>query len=262
VTGQAIDQTVDELRDIALEAGDAAGFFPALYVRVTQDIAAGIRDTRFENGERMERLIEAFAGHYIRARTGQMPVPRCWQATWDVAGDPGLLIVQHLLLGANAHVNHDLAQAVVEVAPEFGGLAAMRDDFHTINDVLAGSFAGVIRDLDRVSRWTSAAAVLGGGRLFHFSLRVARSQAWGTAERLHPLDEPGRRGLMREVDRLVSVLAYLITRPVFPLGVAVWLARRVEQRDAAAVTRALLGTPVGHLANEPASLTTTSTTSR
>ena len=104
----------------------------------------------------------------------------------------------------------------------------MRDDFHTVNDVLAGSFTGVIRDLDRVSRWTSAAAALGGGRLFHFSLRVARSQAWGTAERLDPLDEPGRRGLMREVDRLVSVLAYLITRPVFPLGVAVWLARRVR----------------------------------
>ena len=60
----------------------------------------------------------------------------------------------------------------------------------------------------------------------------------------------------------MSVLAYLITRPVFPLGVAVWLARRVEQRDAAAVTQALLGTPAGPLANEPASLTTTSTTSR
>ena len=149
VTGQGIDPTVDELRDIALEAG-RRGSFPRSTSRVTQDIAAGIRDTRFENGERMERLIGAFAGHYIGARTGQMPVPRCWQATWDVAGDPGLLIVQHLLLGANAHVNHDLAQAVVEVAPS-SGLAASVDDFHTVNDVLAGSFAGVIRDLDRVS---------------------------------------------------------------------------------------------------------------
>ena len=255
MTGQAIEQTVDELRDIALEADDAAGFFPALYVRVTQDIAAGIRNDRFEDGERMERLVDAFAGHYIRARTGRIPAPRCWQATWDVAGDAGLLIVQHLLLGANAHVNHDLAQAVVEVAPAFGGLEAMRGDFHTVNDVLAGSFGGVVRDLDRVSRWTSEAAWLGGGRLFHFSLRVARSQAWGTAERLALLDEAGRRELMREVDRLVSVLAYLITRPMFPLGVAVWLARRVEQRDARAVTRALLGASAGHGAEEAAWLT-------
>jgi hypothetical protein len=237
-----IGQTAADLRDIALEARDAAGFFPALYVRVTEDIAAGIRYNRFENGERMERLIEAFAGHYIGARTGQIPVPRCWQATWDVAGNADLLIVQHLLLGTNAHVNHDLAQAVVEVAPDFGGLKPLRGDFDTINDVLAASFGAVIRDLDHVSRWASEVAALGGGRLFNFSLQVARSQAWDTAERLCVLDEAGRQQHMRELDRLVSVLAYLITQPVFPLSVGVRLARRFEQRDARAVTRTLLGT--------------------
>jgi hypothetical protein len=237
-----IEQTVDELRDIALGAGDAAGYFPALYVRVTGDIAAGIRDHQFENVERMERLVDAFADYYIRARTAQIPVPRCWQATWDVAGDPNLVIVQHLLLGANAHVNHDLAQAVVEVAPHHGGLEAVRDDFDAVNDVLASSFVGVIRDLDRVSSWASEAATLGGGRLFNFSLRVARSQAWGAAERLYPLEETGRREYMSELDELVSVLAYLITRPVCPVGLAAWVARRFEQRDPQAVTRALLGT--------------------
>ena len=155
-----IEQTVDEIRDLALEADDAAGYFPALYVRVTGDIAAGIRDHQFEDGKRMERFVDAFAGHYIRARTAQIPVPRCWQATWDVAGDPNLVIVQHLLLGTNAHVNHDLAQAVVEVAPPHGGLEAVRGDFDTVNDILAGTFAGVIRDLDTVSRWASEAATL------------------------------------------------------------------------------------------------------
>ena len=238
-----IEQTVDELRDLALEAGDAAGYFPALYVRVTGDIAAGIRDHQFEDGARMERFVDVFAGYYIRARTAQMPVPRCWQATWDVAGDPNLVIVQHLLLGANAHVNHDLAKTVVEVASDDGGgLEAVRDDFDAVNDILAGSFAGVIRDLDTVSRWSSEAATLGGGRLFNFSMRVARSQAWGAAERMRPLDEAGRRAYMSELDELVSVLAYLITRPICPVGLAAWLARRFEQRDPRAVTRAMLGT--------------------
>jgi hypothetical protein len=237
-----IEQTVDELRDIALEADDAAGYFPALYVRVTGDIAARIRDQQFDDGERMERLVDAFAGYYIRARYAEIPVPRCWQATWDVAADPNLVIVQHLLLGANAHVNHDLAQAIVEIAPHYGGLEAVRDDFDLINDVLAGSFIGVIRDLDRVSQWASEAAMFGGGRLFNFSMRAARSQAWGTAERLYPLDEAGRREYMRELDRLVSILAYMITRPTFPAGFALWLARRFEERDPRAVTRALLGT--------------------
>ena len=237
-----IDQTVSDLTEIALEARDAAGYFPALYVRVTRDIGEGIRDGRFEDGERMERLVDAFARYYIRARSAEIPVPRCWQAAWDVAADPNLLIVQHLLLGINAHVNHDLAQAVVEIAPDHGGLAAVRPDFDTISHELAGSFDKVIRDLDRASRWASEAASCGGGRLFNFSLRVARSQAWGAAERLYPLDQAGRRDYVSELDRLVSVVAYLVTRPVFPVGLAVWLARRCEQRDPPAVTRMLLGT--------------------
>ncbi len=171
-----IEQTVDELRDIALEADDAGGYFPAVYVRVTGDIAAGIRDHRFDDGERMERLIDAFAGHYIQARYAQIPVPRCWQAAWNAAADPNLVIVQHLLLGINAHVNHDLAQAIVEIAPHYGGLEALRDDFDAINDVLGGAFNDVIRDLDHVSRWASEAAMAGGGRLFNFSMGAARGR--------------------------------------------------------------------------------------
>src|SRR5262245_15303889 len=180
-------------------------------------------------------------GYYIDARTGRIAVPRCWQATWDVAGDDHLLIAQHLLLGANAHINHDLALAVVEVAEDVGGLASLEGDFHAINDVLAASFTGVIRDLDRVSRWAGEAAALGGGRLFNFSLRVARAEAWDAAVRLEALADADRRAYEHELDELVSVLAYLITRPVFPLGLGVWVARRFELHDAATVTRTLLG---------------------
>ena len=107
--------------------------------------------------------------------------------------------------------------------------------------MLAASFSGVIRDLDRVSRWAGEAAALGGGRLFNFSLRLARAQAWDSAVRLTALDEAARPAYLDELDRLVSVLAYLITRPVFPLGLAVWLVRRFEQHDAPTVTRVLLG---------------------
>jgi hypothetical protein len=236
-----IEQTASELRDIALEADDASGYFPALYLHVTDNVAEGIRNGRFENGDRMERFVDTFAGRYIQAREGQIPVARCWQATWDVARDPNLVIVQHLLLGINAHVNYDLAQAVVEVASEEGGLDAIHDDFNTINDVLESTSVAVIRDLDLVSRWTSEAAWLGGGRLFNFALQAARSQAWDAAERLYPLNESQRREYLSELDDLDSVLAYLITRPVWPVGIAFWLARRFEQRDPRTVTRALLG---------------------
>jgi hypothetical protein len=237
-----IDDTIKDLRNIASSAGDASGYFPALYVRVTEDIAAGIHDGKFDDGLRMEALVDTFASYYIRAWYEEIPVPRCWEAAWDVADEVDLLIVQHLLLGTNAHVNHDLAQAIVEIAPNYGGLKAVRDDFDVVNDVLASTFNGVIRDLDRVSRWASEAAMFGGGRLFNFSLRVARSQAWGAAERLYLLDGTERQRYMRELDQLVSILAYLITRPVFPVRLAVSVARRFEQRDSRTVTQVLLGT--------------------
>jgi hypothetical protein len=99
----------------------------------------------------------------------------------------------------------------------------------------------VLHDLDRVSRWTNEVATLGGGRLFNFSLRVARDQAWGAAGRLYPLDADGAAAYRAELDRLVSVLAFLVTRPVLPLRLLLPLARRLEERDPRTVTAALLG---------------------
>ena len=240
VAGSAvIDQVVAELEAIALDASDATGYFPALYVRATREIAAGIRDDRFENGERMQRFATVFAG-YSSAPRGRTDA-RCWRAAWDVAGDPNLLITQHLLLGTNAHINHDLPQAVVEVAREDGDLQAVRTDFDAVNGILAATMDSVIRDLDTVSRWSNEAAALGGGRLFNFSLLVARSRA-GTRPSGCTRWTARRRPLTSaQLDALVSVIVYLITRPAFPVNALAALARRLEQRDPRAVTRALLG---------------------
>jgi hypothetical protein len=44
-----------------------------------------------------------------------------------------------------------------------------------------------------------------------------------------------------ELDALVAVLAYLVTRPTLPFSWVAPLARRVEDHDPATVTGALLG---------------------
>ncbi|HEX2038169.1 MAG TPA: DUF5995 family protein [Acidimicrobiales bacterium] len=227
-----IAETAEELRAIALASDDASGYFPALYARVTSRVAAA---------GFAEDLAVVFASYYTRAFHRQIERPRCWQATWDVAGDRRLLIVQHLLLGINAHVNHDLPLAVVDVARRRGGLAPLRPEFDAVNDVLADTYHEVLRDLDGVARWTSEAATLGGGRLFNFSLRVARAQAWDAAVRLFPLDDRGAAAYRAELDQLVSVLAYLVTRPALPARLVVTVLRRFEQREPRRVTQALLG---------------------
>jgi len=212
-----------------------------MYARVTGQIAGSIDTGRFDDGERMDKFATVFATRYVNAFRRSIPRPACWQASWDVAGDQGLLIVQHLLLGINAHVNYDLPQAVVAVARDTGDLASVRGDFDAVNDVLAATSVGVLKDLDRVSRWVSEAAALGGDRVFRFSLRVAREQAWAAAQRLYPLDGPSEQAYLVELDRLVSVLAYLITHPTLPGSVLVPVARRFEQHDPHKVIAALLG---------------------
>jgi hypothetical protein len=236
-----IRATAGELRAIALSCDDAAGYFPALYARVTTQIADSIDRGDFADGPRMDAFATEFASRYVRARKQEIVRPRCWQATWDVANDQHLLIVQHLFLGINAHVNYDLPQAVVAIARRTGDLASVHPDFDAVNDVLATTSVGVLRDLDRLTHWTNAAVAMGGGRLFNFSLREARSQAWAAAERLYSLDDAQQRAYVSELDELVSVLAYLITQPPLLVQLFVFVARMLEQHDPGVVIAALLG---------------------
>ena len=236
-----LGETIDELRAAALAADDASGHFPAMYARVTLRIQAAVESGRFGDGSGMVRFAGAFARWYLRPRSGVEPIPGSWRAAWAVGGDGRLLIVQHLLLGINAHVNHDLAQVVVEVADERGDLAAMRADFDAVNAVLSETMPDVLRDLGRASRWVNVAAARGGGRLFNFSLGAARDQAWRFAERNYPLSVEGRAREAAVLDDLVRALAYLITTPGWPMRPLVPVARRLETDDPREVTRDLLG---------------------
>ena len=233
--------TIEQLRAVALAADDGSGHFPAMYARVTQRIDRDAAVGKFADGEGAIRFARAFAEWYLRPRGGVEPIPDAWRAAWDVAGDRRLLIVQHLLLGINAHVNHDLPQVVVELADERGDLAGMRADFDQVNAVLAATLPDVIRDLGRASRWVNVVAARGGGRVFHFSLERARAQAWLAAERLHPLDGAARAHEAGEIDRLVCVLAYLVAHPARPVRWLTRVGRVLESDDPRAVTRMLLG---------------------
>lgn len=237
-----LGDTIDELRSVALAADDASGYFPAMYTRVTERVQLAVEAGRFEDGDRMIRFAETFARWYLGPRSGRVTPPACWQASWNVAGDSGLLIVQHLLLGINAHVNHDLPQVVVELADATDGdLDALRADFDAINDILGETYPDVLTDTGRVARWVTTAAGWGGGSVFNFSLSVARAQAWRAATRLQPLDADARRADVTELDQLVSVLSYLVTCPKPPLSWVVPAVRRLEQRDPRTVTSTLLG---------------------
>ena len=234
-------ETLDLLRSAALAASDGGGYFPALYSRVTKRVMADAAGGRFNDSERMASFVRGFAARYLDARDDRVPSPTCWRASFAVTGDSTLLVVQHLFLGINAHVNFDLPQTVVSLADQTGDLASILPDFDGINAVLHDTYNDVMGDLDRVTRWTGKLAAMGGGHLFNFSLHTARDQAWRTAERLHAMAPDARPTDVAALDQLVSVLAYLVTRPTTPFRWMAGMARRLETHDPATVTKALLG---------------------
>ena len=62
-----IRETADELRTIAQSCTDAAGYFPAMYSRVTTQIANSIDGHTFVAGDRMNVFATKFATRYTRA---------------------------------------------------------------------------------------------------------------------------------------------------------------------------------------------------
>ena len=217
-----LDSTLDALRTAARGSTDAGGYFPAMYSRVTRRVMDDAQAGRFVDNERMARFVVGFADRYLDASAEPATAAKCWRGAFDVAGDPSLLIIQHLLIGINAHVNFDLPQAVVRLVDDGAELAAIRPDFDAVNDILAATYDDLLGDLDRVTRWTGKAAASGGGRIFNFSLRAARGsglargrapQCGGRSNAPHRRRPSRRVGCRARVPRDASNTTRAVARP-------------------------------------------------
>ena len=71
------------------------------------------------------------------------------------------VILQHLLLGMNAHINLDLGVCASELADP-GMIDAIRADFDAVNDVLAELVDGCQNALGEVSPWLGLVDRIGG----------------------------------------------------------------------------------------------------
>ena len=120
------------------ERGSRLGYFPAMYRKTTAEVKKGIEQGRFEDPVRMERLDVVFAERYLRAvdqhDRGQRPAA-AWDYAFRMGRSPEPTVIQHLLLGMNAHINLDLGISAAGVAPG-AALESLRHDFDVINAIL------------------------------------------------------------------------------------------------------------------------------
>ncbi len=234
---RTIDEVVvklDEVIETAKAEKSRMGYFPALYRKVTVAVRDAIRNGDFEDNERLERLDVVFANRYLEAveqqKRGEKPT-RSWEVSFQAARKWRHIVLQHLLLGMNAHINLDLGIASAEVAPG-DRLPGLRNDFEKINEILAAQVDGVKEELSRVWPKLRRLDRLAGSaedRVINFSIRKARSFAWRLAQELAPLSAAERRVKIGLTDLFVAKLSDRIRKPGTKARIATTWIRLGEQ---------------------------------
>ena len=210
-----IDEVVVRLEQIIEDSaarGDRSGYFAALYNRVTERVRDGIAAGEFADSTRMARLDVLFANRYLAAfdawRAGQLP-SRSWCAAFSAGERNDLTVLQHLVLGMNAHINLDLGIAAVRCAsgPAFDSLRA---DFFKINEVLASLLSVVEAETEAMEPllgWVARAAHGLQDTLANQFIDEARDGAWRFAQSLAALPPEAQTAAIARRDGEVATLA-------------------------------------------------------
>jgi hypothetical protein len=244
-----IDEVLIELEKIISDSkvsDDRAGFFASLYHKVTAAVKTGIEKGDFQDGVRMARLDVFFANRYLSAlddwRNGR-PVTASWKVALDSTRKSSLLILHHLLLGINAHINLDLGIAAVETI-EGQEIQAIHHDFDAINAIIGSLTYQVINEIDQMSPLLSLIGLHANNTssfLVQFSVGNARDGAWCFAEALSGLKGEEYNKCILARDKDVSTLGKALTKSSGFLRFTIWLIHLFERKNPARIIAVLEG---------------------
>lgn len=240
VEPRTLDAVVADLTvivDDARRRHSCTGLFASMYRSVTSEIRATVRRGGFfTNDERMEQLAVVFADRYIDAYHGYRagrPTTESWRLAFDYAeAARRRMILQHLLLGMNAHINLDLGIATAEVVPE--DLPTVYEDFLRINEILFQMVDDLQANLGAVSprmSWFDRMGVGADEAFMRLGIRTARDMAWRLAEHIVETDPLYRAEVIDERDRDTAQLARAIAGRWSPVHLAGWFVAGAERDE-------------------------------
>jgi uncharacterized protein DUF5995 len=210
------------LEEALRAANDRRAVFVGAYLTITSAMNEAIEAGEFRDAAWARTYLVHFAQLYMEAfrafeQGDRERVPTAWLVAFELSASGRGMTLQHLLLGVNAHINHDLAIALARsgIDPD----RPMRYDDHTgVNAVLKRT-ANALQD--HVERLYSPALhfldeIFGQWDEEFSTLMVdrARETAWS-----HCLDlvdcscEEEQAVVMRRIDDHAGALARLIAEP-------------------------------------------------
>jgi hypothetical protein len=248
MSASSIDEVIDQLDEIivwSIENGSRLGYFPALYRRVTAEIRDRIAAGYFDDAERMTRFDIIFANRYLDAfaayRRGE-PCTDAWRLAFDSSQRWSPIVLQHLLLGMNAHISLDLGITAAQSCDDCE-LDLLQADFNRINEVLAELVDEVQRELAgiwpplRLLDWLAGRL---DEALSDFAMEIARDAAWQMAQEYTALETPqAREAYIRQRDAEVTRFGEKLAAPGWLMKVVVFVIRMGELGSTGAKVRRL-----------------------
>lgn len=214
-----IDEVIDQLEIIIVNCkkqSSKLGYFACLYRKMTMAVKQGIANQLFEDGPRMEKLDVIFASRYLTAYnefTHNLPATQVWQAAFEAAANNDYIVLQHLLLGINAHINLDLGIAAAQVCAG-KNINALQNDFEKINDIISNLTNGMKNDLAEICFPVRFLNDIKEEKVvLTFSIATARKAAWSNALVLSIMDTDQQIAHIQTLDLQVSKISKGILKP-------------------------------------------------
>jgi len=179
-----------------LDPGDGVRRFNELYLAVTVEVAEQTAADTFRTPQFISRLDVVFADLYFGAIDQDAQgreVSKPWAPLFALRHKAGIAPLQFAIAGMNAHINHDLALALVATCKEFGiGLdegTPQHRDYLAVNAILekvqdtikARFTTGVVADIDKTFGTAD-------DMVASWSVARARDAAWIAAQMLDAVD--------------------------------------------------------------------------
>jgi hypothetical protein len=232
---KTIDDVILFLDKIIVQSeknNDPLGYFAVLYQRVTQKVKEGIRTNYFDNGPRMEMLDVIFAKKYIDAWIAwqnHKMTSESWEKAFSLSKKSWPVVLQHLLIGMNAHINLDLGVAAAEISKN--NIEDIKDDFFRINEILSSLVNEVQNNLSSI--WPMLKKILlktgkTDNFLVDFSMELARDGAWEFAQNIANLPKIDLDNQIKIRDVKVAKKSRIITQPKIWIRVILWIVRGGE----------------------------------
>jgi hypothetical protein len=223
VSGAAAETIADVVArmqgiDALLPVNDGLKWFNRLYLMVTQEVDLKPPGGAWQSPTWLTRLDVVFAGLYFDAVAeflGGNEVPSAWSALFEARYRGGVDRIQFALAGMNAHINHDLALALLATDAELNVVPAENGpehaDYEAVNSLLNTVMPAELEALATDTLGVLAQDTGKIGRVLAFwDICAARDLAWGFAVHLRGLSGVARDAALDAQDAMTGALGRAI----------------------------------------------------